>query len=319
MCKRKPFCQNSVWRGQLLCFLLHRHLGTGGSRNRIRHKLEFKKKPPWFEKTTPKNTQMPMREHKICSQEWVNTNLVLSTFWGCWPKPSSLWAKSIWCYSSAQDCEETLFQMQETSLHNTGCSTLLGKPLESTSGEGGAAAALVPRAKTHQAQSTECVPGLLSRSGALGSQVRGVWHGSNQANSKLQLKTHCVLEEPRHWNCLGNLTGFGAWSNCQNGKEIQLQIQERQKCQWDWTWERFMPKVTLWKDTTEEGFLPREQGQCPKAELSPRHHPHRFGPHRHWSRKTDMISADFTDFLWFGVLITSGTADRWHNLLEERK
>lgn len=84
MCKREPFWQKSVYRGQLLRFLLHRHLATGGSRNRIRHKSEFKKKPLWFERTTAKNPQMPMREHKVCKSEWTPTSS--KAFWGCWPK-----------------------------------------------------------------------------------------------------------------------------------------------------------------------------------------------------------------------------------------
>lgn len=53
------------------------------------------------------NCQKYPNERAQGLQEWV-TNLVQRAFWGCWPKPCSLWEKSIWCYSSAQGCEETL-------------------------------------------------------------------------------------------------------------------------------------------------------------------------------------------------------------------
>lgn len=91
------------------------------------------------------------------------------------------------------------FQTQETSLHNTGCSTVWKVPGghkwggQSCSWFGtnskdapGTDLGMCHRAPVH------------SWSEASGNQVRGVWNESNHANSKLQLKTLCVLEEPRH-------------------------------------------------------------------------------------------------------------------------
>lgn len=52
-------------------FLLHRHLGIGGFRNRFWHEVELKKKSTRFERTPAiiKNIQMPMREHNVCKSE----------------------------------------------------------------------------------------------------------------------------------------------------------------------------------------------------------------------------------------------------------
>ena len=72
VCKRTLPIKIS-WRGKWLLFLLHRHIGTGGSRNRFWHKVELKKKSMWFERTPAiiKKIQMPVREHNVCKTEWT--------------------------------------------------------------------------------------------------------------------------------------------------------------------------------------------------------------------------------------------------------
>lgn len=172
------------FRGQLLRFLLHRHLGTGDSRNRIRHKLKFKK-PPWFERTTAKNTQMLMREHKICRRWWTPT-LSKAHSGAADPNPSALWEKSIWCYSSAQDHEETLLP----NPGNIPTQHRLFHTVWKVPGEhqwGGRSCSWFGT-KSKNAPGTDhgmChrVPGHWPE--ALGNQVRGIWNGSNHANSKL--------------------------------------------------------------------------------------------------------------------------------------
>lgn len=179
MCKREPFWQKSVYRGQLLHFLLHRHLATGGSRNRIRHKSEFKKKPLWFERTTAKNPQMPMREHKVCKSEWTPTSSKAHS------GAADPREKNIWCYQH-RTMNKHFFQAQETSLHNTGCSTAWkvpgGHKWEGRScswfGTNSKDAPGTDHGMCHRAP-------VHSWSEASGNQVRGVWNESKHTNSKL--------------------------------------------------------------------------------------------------------------------------------------
>lgn len=79
VCKWEPFWQRmrtlptkiSYREESGYSFLLHRHLGIGGFRNRFWHEVELKKKSMWFERIPAiiKNIQMPMREHNVCKSE----------------------------------------------------------------------------------------------------------------------------------------------------------------------------------------------------------------------------------------------------------
>lgn len=216
-------------RGQLLRFFLHRHLGTGGSRNRIRHKLKFKK-PPWFERTTVKNTQnfestrsAGGGEHQPCPK------LIL----GLLTQTLQLYGKRAFgATAQHRTMKKHFFQTQETSLHNTGCSTLFGKSLESTSGEGGAAAGLVPRAKMHQAQTMECVTGSLAtglKPWAIRLEVSGM--------GQIMQTASCSWRHIVSWRNEDTGTVWVTWLGLGHEAIVkmgrkQLQIQELQKRPW---------------------------------------------------------------------------------------
>lgn len=104
-----------------------------------------------------------MREHKVCKSE--SPTLSKGHSGAADPNPAVYGKRAFGATAQHRAVKKHFFQSQETSLHNTDCSTLFAKSLESMSGEGGVAAGLEPRAKMHQAQTTECVTELLSTAG----------------------------------------------------------------------------------------------------------------------------------------------------------
>lgn len=307
MCKREPFWQKSVYRGQLLCFLLHRHLATGGSRNRIRHKSEFKKKPLWFERTTAKNPQMPMREHKVCKSEWTPTSSKAHS------GAADPREKNIWCYQLSTGPWRNTSSKPRKHPYTTQAVPQLGKSLEGTSGKGGAAAGLVPTAKMHQAQTTECVTGPLSTAGLKPRATRLEVSGMSQSIQTASCSwRHFVSWKNQDtgtvwvtWLGLGHeaIVKMGRKYNCKSTK-----CKKPAKLRQDLTWERFMPKVMFWKDSTEEGFFPslwwsstsewKEQWQCPVSELCPRHQPMTHQATQIWSSQP-LKQENWHDLSWF--------------------
>lgn len=125
--KENPSDKNQLWRRKWLLFLLHRYLGIRGSRNRFWHKVEFKKKSTWFERTPAiiKNIQMPMREHNVCKSE--RTSFFSKARSGncqsrqshqlLWKQSLVLPAQNIYLLTH-RTVKKHFFQIQKTSLHN---------------------------------------------------------------------------------------------------------------------------------------------------------------------------------------------------------
>lgn len=255
--KGNPSGKNQFREDSCYTSSFHRHLGTGGYRNRIRHKLEFKKKPPWFKRVIAKNTQMPRREHKVCKSEWTPT-LSKGYSEAADPNPPVYGKRTFAATSSAQDCEEILLSNPGNI---PGCSTLFEKSLESTRG-GRSCSWIGTNSKDAPGTDTECITGPLSTAGLKPWGTRLEVSGMGQTMQTASWKNG-VLKEPRHWNCLGNLTGFGAWSNWENGKEIKLQTQELQKSQQDLTWERLCQRSCSGKTLQMKASFPGYGGPLP--------------------------------------------------------
>lgn len=189
----------------------------------------------------------------------------------------------------------------------------LGKSLEGTSGKGGAAAGLVPTAKMHQAQTTECVTGPLSTAGLKPRATRLEVSGMSQSIQTASCSwRHFVSWKNQDtgtvwvtWLGLGHeaIVKMGRKYNCKSTK-----CKKPAKVRQDLTWERFMPKVMFWKDSTEEGFFPslwwsstsewKEQWQCPVSELCPRHQPMTRQATQIWSSQP-LKQENWHDLSWF--------------------
>lgn len=128
--EQNPSDKNQLLRGKWLLYLLHRHLGIGGCRNRFWYRGELNKKSTWFERTSPiiKNIWMPMREHSVCKSEWTSFFSKVRSgncqsrqiFQFIWKESLVLPAQNIYLLTH-RTVKKHFFQIQKTSLHNARC------------------------------------------------------------------------------------------------------------------------------------------------------------------------------------------------------
>lgn len=157
-----------------------------------------------------------------------------------------------------------------------------GKSLESRSGEGGAAAGLVPRAKMHQAQTMECVTGPLSTAGLKSQAARLEVSGMGQTMQTANCSWRYIVSWKNQdtgtvWVTWLGMKQLAKWkrNTTTNPRTAKMpvgfnmgkvhakgHVLER-------LYRRRLPSQLWWSSISEW----REQWQCPKSQLSPRHQP----------------------------------------------